>query len=117
MVLVCLKEMFRKRVAVRAVELSIRPFCTEFWREQLCDDDMFFGSWSNLFFFMKRVAMRAVELSIGAFYTEFRCEQLCDDDIFWIVAKFSIFHENGRRESCGALDLTILRRISVRTTL
>ena len=35
------KEMFAKRVAVRAVELSIGAFCTEFRCEQLCDDDMF----------------------------------------------------------------------------
>ena len=32
---------FTKRVAVRAVELSIGAFCTEFRCEQLCDDDMF----------------------------------------------------------------------------
>ena len=58
--------------------------------------------------FTKRVAVRAVELSSGAFCTEFRCEQLCDDVIF------SIFHEKGRRESCGVLDHRILHRIPVR---
>ena len=36
--------MFTKRVAVKAVELSIGAFCTEFRCEQLCDDDIFFGS-------------------------------------------------------------------------
>ena len=61
--------------------------------------------------FTKSVAVRAVELSTGAFCTEFRRKQLCDDDIF------SIFHEKGRRESCGALDRRILHRISLRTTL
>ena len=35
-------EMFTKRVAVRAVNFSIGPFCTEFRCEQLCDDDFFF---------------------------------------------------------------------------
>ena len=34
-------EMVTKVVPVRAVELSIGPFCTEFRREQLCDDDIF----------------------------------------------------------------------------
>ena len=34
-------EMVTKVVAVRAVELSIGAFCTEFWCEQLCDDDIF----------------------------------------------------------------------------
>ena len=67
--------------------------------------------------FTKRVAVRAVELSISAFCAEFRCEQLCDDDIFSIGATFRIFHDKGRRESCGPLELSILRRISVRTTL
>ena len=61
------KEIFTKRIAVRAVELSIGAFCTEFRCEQLCDDDMFFESGSNFVFFTKRVAVRAVELSIGAF--------------------------------------------------
>ena len=31
---------FTKRVAVRAVELSIGAFCTEFRCEQLCDNNM-----------------------------------------------------------------------------
>ena len=34
------KEMFTKRVAVRAVELSIGAFCTEFRCDQLCDGDI-----------------------------------------------------------------------------
>ena len=80
--------MFTKRVAMRAVNLSTGPFCTEFRCEQLCDDDIFFGSGSILCFFTKRVAMRAVDLSIGPFCTEFRCEQLCDGDTFWIGANF-----------------------------
>ena len=33
--------MFAKVVPVRAVDLSIGPFCTEFRCEQLCDDDIF----------------------------------------------------------------------------
>ena len=32
---------FTKRVAVRAMELSIGAFCTQFRCEQLCDDDIF----------------------------------------------------------------------------
>ena len=66
-------EIFTKRVAVRAVELSIDAFCTEFRREQLCDDDMFWIV-GKLWIFTKRVTVRAVELSIDAFCTEFRCE-------------------------------------------
>ena len=81
-------EMVTKVLPVRAVELSIGAFCTEFRCEQLCDDDIFFVSWSFLCFFTKRVAMRAVDLSIGPFCTEFRCEQLCDGDTFWIGANF-----------------------------
>ena len=34
-------EMFMKRVAVRAVELSIGAFCREFRCEQLCDNGVF----------------------------------------------------------------------------
>ena len=68
-------------------------------------------------FFTKWVAVRAAELSTGAFCTEFRCEQLCDDDIFGIGINFETFHEKGRCESCGLLDLTIVHRISVRATL
>ena len=34
-------EMVTKVVPVRAVELSIGAFCTEFRCEQLCDDDVF----------------------------------------------------------------------------
>ena len=44
--------MFTKRAAVRAVELSIGAFCTEFRCEQLCDDDMFFGSGSTIGLFI-----------------------------------------------------------------
>ena len=36
-------EMVTKRVAMRAVELSIGAFCTEFWCEPLCDDGIFLG--------------------------------------------------------------------------
>ena len=35
------KEIVTKMVPVRAVDLSIGPFCTEFRCEQLCDDDIF----------------------------------------------------------------------------
>ena len=80
--------MFTKRVAMRAVNLSTGPFCTEFRCEQLCDDDIFFGSGSILCFFTKRVAMRAVDLSIGPFCTEFRCEQLCDNEVSGIGVIF-----------------------------
>ena len=80
---------FTKRVAVRAVELSIGAFCTEFRCEQLCDNDVFLGSGSvvgvrgiNIEIITRIVPMRAVELSIGPFCTEFRCEQLCDDATF-----------------------------------
>ena len=31
---------------MRAVELSIGAFCTEFRCEQLCDDDIFVGIWA-----------------------------------------------------------------------
>ena len=34
-------EMITKTVPVRAVDLSIGPFCTEFWCERFCDDDVF----------------------------------------------------------------------------
>jgi len=40
----------RKRDAMRAVELSISPFCTEFRCEQLCDDDIFWIGVKNLIF-------------------------------------------------------------------
>ena len=80
---------------MRAVELSIGAFRTEFRCEQLCDDDSFLDRGSNLRFFTKRVAVRAMELSTGAFCKEFRCEQLCDDDIFLIWVKN---HEVGSRK-------------------
>ena len=76
---------------MRAVELSIGAFCTEFRCEQLCDGDIFFESGSNLGLFTKRDAVRAVERSIGEFCTEFRCEQLCDDDNFWIGVEIWMF--------------------------
>ena len=41
---------FTNRVAVRAVELSIGAFCTEFRCEQLCDDDIFWIGVKNLMF-------------------------------------------------------------------
>ena len=81
--------MVTKIVPVRAVNLSIGPFCTEFWCERFCDDDVFLGSEStfgprdiNTEMVTKIVAVRAVNFSIGPFCTEFRCEQLCDDDVF-----------------------------------
>ena len=77
-------------------------------------DVAFFLIRSEMKKFTKSVAVRAVELSTRAFCTEFRREQLCDDVIFWDRGQFSIFHEKGRRESCGALDRCILQRISVR---
>ena len=64
-------EIVTKMVPVIAVELSIGAFCTEFRREQLCDDDIF-GIEVN--FSTKRVAVRAQKLSTIAFCTEFRCE-------------------------------------------
>ena len=45
-------EMFTKRVAVRAVDLSIGAFCTEFRCEPLCDDDTFLDLGQVLDFFM-----------------------------------------------------------------
>ena len=36
-------EIATKMVPMRAVDLSIGPFCTEFRCEQLCDDDIFRG--------------------------------------------------------------------------
>ena len=35
------KEIVTKMVPVRAVDLSIGPFCTEFWRERFRDSDFF----------------------------------------------------------------------------
>ena len=50
----CLKVALRRKHrnrhesnAMRAVNLSAGPFCTEFRCEQLCDEDMFLGSGSN----------------------------------------------------------------------
>ena len=41
-------EIVTKMVPVRAVDLSIGAFCTEFRCEQLCDDDIFLGSGSKV---------------------------------------------------------------------
>ena len=86
-------EIVRKVVPVRAVELSIGAFCTEFRCEQLCDNGLFLVSRSNfglrdinMEMVTKVVPVRAVELSIGAFCTELRREQFCDNGIFWIGA-------------------------------
>ena len=35
------KEIVMKIVPVRAVDLSIGPFCTEFWCERFCDEGVF----------------------------------------------------------------------------
>ena len=76
-------------VPVRAVDLSIGPFCTEFWCERFCDDGVFeIGSILgardiNTKICTKVAPIRAVDISIGPFCTEFRCERFCDDDIFW----------------------------------
>ena len=51
-------EMVTKIVPVRAVDLSIGPFCTEFRRERFCDDDVFSQ------FIMEIVVLRAVNFSI-----------------------------------------------------
>ena len=41
-------EMATKVVPVRAVELSIGAFCTDFLCEQLCDNRMFWiGAWRS----------------------------------------------------------------------
>ncbi len=61
----------------------------------------------------KSVAVRAVEPPMGAFCKEFRREKLCDEDFFVIVVRFMIFLEKGRRESCGALDLTSVRMTTI----
>ena len=70
---------------------------------------------------MKIVPVRAVELSIGPFCSEIWCERFGDDDVFfdrvnfWAPShKHRNGHENSPRESCGALDRTILHRMSVR---
>ena len=78
-----------KVVPVRAVNLSIGPFCTEFRCEQLCDDDIFRDRAQllgqeiglrdiNTEIVTKMVPVRAVDLSIGPFCTEFRRERFCD---------------------------------------
>ena len=52
-------EIVTKIVAVRAVNLSIGPFCTEFRCEQLCDDDIFWIGVNFLHFF--RISKRFSE--------------------------------------------------------
>ena len=101
---------------MRAVELSIGAFCTEFRCEQLCDDDFFLigVTFRNFHEKGRRESCEPLDLTI---LHKIRCEQLCDDDIFSIGVEFGICHEKGRRESCGALDRCILHRISVLTTL
>ena len=44
-------EMVTKIVPVRAVDLSIGPFCTEFQCERFCDDDVFGIRVGNVFWF------------------------------------------------------------------
>ena len=44
-------EMVTKIVPVRAVDLSIGPFCTEFRCERFCDDDVFGIGVGNVFWF------------------------------------------------------------------
>ena len=36
-----IQEIVTKMIPVRAVDLSIGPFCTEFRCERFCDDDVF----------------------------------------------------------------------------
>ena len=90
-------EMVTKVVPVRAVELSIGAFCTEFRCEQLCDNGIFWYRGQmlvglrdiNMEMVTEVVPVRAVELSIGAFCTAFRCEQLRDNCMFGIGARSS----------------------------
>ena len=94
-------EIVTKVVPVRAVDLSIGPFCAEFRCEQLFDEDIF-REGGQLF----GARNRAPKLS-GS------CTKKCPK-----VAprhKHRNGHENGSRESCGPLDRTILHRISART--
>ena len=86
-------EIVTKVVPVRAVELSIGRFCTEFRCEQLCDDNIFRDRGQllgpeiglrdiNTEIVTKMVPVRAVDLSIGPFCTEFRRERFRDDATF-----------------------------------
>ena len=85
-------EIVTEVVALRAVNLSTGPFCTEFWCEQLCDDNFrdrgqLLGPETglrdiNTEIVTKMVPVRAVDLSIGPFCTEFRCERFCDNATF-----------------------------------
>ena len=86
-------EIVTKVVPVRAVNLSIGPFCTEFRCEQLCDDDIFQDRGQllgpeiglrdiNTEIVTKMVPVRAVDLSVGPFCTEFRRERFRDNATF-----------------------------------
>ena len=44
-------EMVTKIIPVRAVDLSIGPFCTEFRCERFCDNDVFGIGVGNVFWF------------------------------------------------------------------
>ena len=83
-------EIVMKVDPVRAVNLSTGPFCTEFWCEQLCGEDIFRDRGQllgpetrprdiNAETVKKMDPVRAVDLSIGPFCTEFRCGHFCDD--------------------------------------
>ena len=83
------KEIVTKIVPMRAVDLSVGPFCTELWCEHFCDDAVFWDLgqllWAddiNTEMVTIIAPVRAVDLSIGPFCTEFWCEQLFDEDIF-----------------------------------
>ena len=65
------EEMFTKRVAMRAVELSIGAFCTEFRCEQLCDDDIFLGSGSTFGAQDRNTEMVMKIVTVGAVTTAF----------------------------------------------
>ena len=86
-------EIVTKVVPVRAVNLSIGPFCTEFRCEQLRDDDIFRDRGQllgpeiglrdiNKEIVTKMAPVRAVDLSIGPFCTEFRRERFRDNTTF-----------------------------------
>ena len=86
-------ENYPESSPVRAVNLSTRPFCTEFRREQLGGDDNFQDRGQllgpeiglrdiNTEIVTKMVPVRAVDLSIGPFCTEFRRERFRDNATF-----------------------------------
>ena len=73
---------------VRAVNMPIGAFCTEFRRERFCGDDAFGNQGRQkvavtykLKFGTKMVAMKAVNFSTIPFRTEFWCESNRDDGI------------------------------------